>query len=342
MRWALSKLPSVDEAAFNSSANELEPLCHRETRIDLLAEIDNWALDSHSKCIFWLQGMAGTGKSTISRTVARDFTRRHKLSASFLFKRGEGDRGKASKFFTTIATQLVQSLPGLEPHLKQALETNSFISTKTMKEQFEELIFSPLSKLVYPFTTLLVIDALDECENERHIGIILHLLAQMRSIESIKLRLLVTSRPELPLRLGFMKIPEAHRNFILHDIPPRVIKHDNHVFLRDELPKIRDNCEPSLNERIPSNWSSERNTEALVDMAVPLFIFAATMCRFIGDIWDWDPVGKLIKILRYRSFGSLTNWKRRMYLFSIKSFKVILRDRKKIVVFKNFKISSAL
>jgi hypothetical protein len=41
-------------------------------------------------------------------------------------------------------------------------------------------------------------------------------------------------------------------------------------------------------------------------MAVPLFIFAAIMCRFIENIWDWNSVEKLIKILRYRSFKDLT------------------------------------
>lgn len=307
MDWVLSKLPSINEAAFDSLANQSEPLCHPETRTDLLKDIKDWAVDAQSKCIFWLNGMAGTGKSTISRTIARDFFHRRQLGASFFFKRGEGDRGNASKFFTTIATQLMYNLPALGPDLKKALETNPAISTKIMKEQFETLILKPLSETVRPLETLLVVDALDECENEGHIAMILHLLARVQRIESAKLRFFVTSRPDLPARLGFKKISESHRPFILHDVPTPVIKHDIHVYLRDELPKIRDSCEPFQNEGIPSNWPTERNTQALVNMAVPLFIFAATMCRFIGDIWDWDPVGKLVKVLRYRSIGNLTH-----------------------------------
>jgi hypothetical protein len=289
MNFVLSKLPSVNEAAFNSFSDQLEPMCHPETRIALLSEINDWALDSQSKCIFWLNGMAGTGKSTISRTIARDFTHRHQLGASFFFKRGEGDRGNASKFFTTIATQLVQSLPDLRLYLKNALEMDPAISTKTMKEQFEKLIFGPLSKLAHPLKTLIVVDALDECENEDHITRILHLLARIRFIESIELRLLVTSRPELPVRLGFKKMPESHQYFILHEIPPPVIEHDIGAFLRDELPKIRDeyNCLPPCGIGIPLDWPSERNMQALIKMAVPLFIFAATMCRLLGRPGTW-------------------------------------------------------
>lgn len=251
---------------------------------------------------------AGTGKSTISRTIALGFSHRRQLGASFFFKRGEEDRGNASKFFTTIATQLMYSLPDLRPGLKKALKTYPAISTKTMKEQFEKLILEPLSEMARPLETILVIDALNECENENHVAMILHLLARVQGIASTKLRFFVTSRPELPTRLGFEKIPESHRTFILHDVPPPVIEHDIHVYLRDELPKIRDSCEPFLSEGIPSNWPTQRNTEALVKMAVPLFIFAATMCRFIGDIWDWDPVGKLAQVLRSRSTGNLTRF----------------------------------
>ncbi len=288
MNFVLSKLPSVNEAAFNSFSDQSEPMCHPETRIALLSEINDWALDSQSKCIFWLNGMAGTGKSTISRTIAPDFTHHRQLGASFFFKRGEGDRGNAFKFFTTIATQLVQSLPDLRLYLKNALEMNPAIFTKTMKEQFEKLIFGPLSELAHPLKTLIVIDALDECENEGHVTIILHLLARIQSIESVKLRLLVTSRPELLVRLGFKQIPESHQNFILHEIPPPVIKHDIEAFLKNELPKIRDayNCLPPSGEGISSDWPPERNMQVLVNMAVPLFIFAATMCHFIGETWD--------------------------------------------------------
>lgn len=46
--------------------------------------------------------MAGTGKSTIARTVARSFADEGQLDASFFdffFKKGEGDRGTAGRFF---------------------------------------------------------------------------------------------------------------------------------------------------------------------------------------------------------------------------------------------------
>ena len=259
--------------------------------------------------------MTGTDKSTINRTIACDYNDRHQLGASFFFKRGEGDRNNASKLFTTIATQLGQRLSNLKPHLKDAVETDPVISTKTMKEQFERLILLPMSKIKELLHTqlLLVIDALDECEDDGHVKIVLHLLAQIQTMKSLKMRILITSRPELPIRLGFDKISGTYQDFILHEIPKPVITHDISVFLRSEFAAIRDNynLSPPTTMGLPLDWPYEPNLRALIVMAVPLFIFAATMCRFIGETdWDWDPVEKLSKVLRYQSFGHLSQFEK--------------------------------
>ncbi|KAH6970500.1 hypothetical protein BKA56DRAFT_529716, partial [Ilyonectria sp. MPI-CAGE-AT-0026] len=85
----LSRLPIAAGASFDSRAEEHNPTCLPNTRVDLLRQIHEWVNDPCAKAIFWLNGMAGTGKSTISRTVARDFASSGHLGASFFFKRGE-------------------------------------------------------------------------------------------------------------------------------------------------------------------------------------------------------------------------------------------------------------
>jgi hypothetical protein len=250
--------------------------------------------------------MAGTGKSTISRTVAQSFANDGKLGASFFFKRGEGERGNASRFFTTIAAQLVRTVSAIIPYLSKAIDANPGISGKVMKEQFENLIFQPLSEVGrISGTTLklvIVIDALDECEREGDIRNILHLLSQTQHLNSIHIRIFLTSRPELPIRLGFRKMSAgAHQDVILQDIPKGTIKHDISSFLEAEFKKIRDDYNNSHPEKssLPQDWPGEQNIRALSEMAVPLFIFAATVSRFVGDP-RWNPKKRLADVLKYQ------------------------------------------
>ncbi|KAL5093219.1 hypothetical protein Trisim1_011024 [Trichoderma cf. simile WF8] len=283
----LSNLPIAKGAAYNSQANEYDPRCHPRTRLNVLAGIYNWFEDPHGKCIYWLCGMAGTGKSTISRTVAEHLTERKIPCASFFFKKGEGDRGGAALLFTTIAAQLVQQLPCIVPHVRAAIEADMNISDKTKSEQFEKLILEPLDKCEGQQSTIvsIVIDALDECDLEEDVRLMVLLLARAMEVTSVRLRFFITSRPELPIRLGFKSIGDSYKELALHEIPKPDIKSDIAIYLEDELKAIvqRYNTSVETRRQLPSQWPGSKNTEKLVDMALPLFIYAATACRFIGD-----------------------------------------------------------
>jgi hypothetical protein len=302
----LAGLPTASGAAFNSYKDELDARCHPDTRIELLHQIKDWADDGQGKCIFWLNGMAGTGKSTISRTVAQTFADAGRLGASFFFKRGEGERGNASRFFTTVPTQLARTVPAIIPYLIKAVDTDPNISERLMKEQFERLIFQPLSEVGRGSTSMIelviVIDALDECERDGDIKNILHLLSRIQHLDSTHVRIFLTSRPELPIRLGFKKMSAgAHQDVILQDITKNTIKDDISSFLKAEFQKIRDdynNLRPEESS-LPEGWPGEHNIEALSKMAVPLFIFAATVSRFVGDL-RWDPKQRLADVLKYQ------------------------------------------
>ncbi|KAL8285641.1 hypothetical protein RB600_009867 [Gaeumannomyces tritici] len=302
----LHKLPVANGAAFHAQANEHDPSCHPDTRVDLLADIHRWIEDPNGKSIFWLHGMAGTGKSTISRTVAEKLAGTNVPSASFFFKKGEGDRGKAAMFFTTIVTQLLHQLPALAPHVRNAIESDPAIVDKTKKEQFEKLFLEPLNKCKgdVPGPLAVVVDALDECDREEDATALVRLLSKAKEATSLRIRFFVTSRPELPIRLGFKKIGNGYQDLALHEIPKPDIKKDISTFLRSELGRVRRNFNETVaGPGLPPDWPPSSSLETLVDMAVPLFIFASTACRFIADSDYGDPGEQLDKMLEYRKKG---------------------------------------
>ena len=130
----LAKLPIAQGASYDSHTEEHNARCLPNTRTALLDDIAKWAQDKDSKSIFWLSGMAGTGKSTIARTIAESFARRGQLGASFFFKKGEGERGNASRFFATIATDLVACELGMLSGIRKTLDEDSAISHKALKD----------------------------------------------------------------------------------------------------------------------------------------------------------------------------------------------------------------
>jgi hypothetical protein len=105
---------------------------------------------------------------------------------------------------------------------------------------------------------------------------------------------LVTSKLELPIRLGFKQMSDrTYQDLVLHDVPKRSIEHDIHLFLKHELGEIREQHSLSL------EWPTRDQIQALVELAVPLFIFAATVCRYVGTKGG-DPEEYLNKVLEYR------------------------------------------
>ena len=251
--------------------------------------------------------MAGTGKSTISRTLAHNLSVKGELGASFFFKRGEGDRGNARLLFATIAAQLVQNLPPLAPHVQRAIEVDPAISSKSLKQQFDTLVLEPLNKLHLdpqkPSTIVIVVDALDECDGEADVRTMIRILSQVKRFSSVQLKFFLTSRPELPIRLGFEDISGSYEGLALHQILEPIIEHDIYAFLTYELTRIREDYNKSVlqDRHLPLDWPGQENIQSLVQMAVPLFIFAATICRFLEDRRCGEPDEQLAKVLKYQT-----------------------------------------
>ena len=293
----LAKLPVAKGASFDSHSEEHHAKCLANTRVEVQEQIMEWAKGRDGKHIFWLSGMAGTGKSTIARTVAQSFADLGQLGATFFFKRGEGDRGSASKLFTTVATKMMICIPEMKPYIGKAIDADPAIAEKKLNDQFVKLIREPLSRIQEASAKefVIVIDALDECDPEEDIREILRLLAQTKDVRPISLRIFVTSRPELPIRLGFRQMSDGtYQDLILHEVAKETVERDITLFFEHELAQI------GKERLLDQPWPIEGSIETLVKMAAPLFIFAATVCRFLAEA-NRSPRARLQEILAYNA-----------------------------------------
>lgn len=225
--------------------------------------------------------MAGTGKSTVSRTVAFELAEKKRLAASFFFSRGRGDISHAGQFFTTIAAQLAICLPVLRTSISNAIDTNSDIFQQGLREQWKKLIFNPLKNApAQSIQLVVVIDALDECDSMQDIQLILQLLEQAKDLDTIRIRIFLTSRPEIHIFDGFHQLSgEAYQDFVLQNIPPNTVNADISTFFYQKLSTLKVKHRLAL----ATPWPDEQTIERLVTKAAGLFIFAATTFRFIQD-----------------------------------------------------------
>ena len=258
--------------------------------------------------------MAGTGKSTISRTFANELQARKTLAGSFFFSKSSGEANNAMNFVGTLATHLAYEFPPVRERICEAISLRSEVLQQGLRNQWDEFILGPLSKLqltprpVWNF----VIDALDECDADNDIRLLLQLLVEIKGLDTVDLGVFVTSRPEIPIRLGFKAMPHIiHQSLDFRNIPRSIIEHDIMVFLKQEFGRI------SAQKKI-DNWPNEDELRMLVHKADGLFIYAATVCRFVEHP-DWAPEERLSEVLRSESTGGATAHLDNMYTEILKS-----------------------
>jgi len=110
----IDRAPRASGASFASAYQSKKASCLKGTRVKLLEEIEQWSRDPNSPPIFWLAGFAGSGKSTISRTLARKWFEEGRIVGSFFSSRDEQDLRQTKKLFSTLAYQLTRLIRSLK------------------------------------------------------------------------------------------------------------------------------------------------------------------------------------------------------------------------------------
>ena len=287
----LAKLPFARDASFDSYYRQHEALCVENTRVDLLKQHQQWGA-SHPKPLYWLSGMAGTGKSTIARTLAHHFDSVGTLGGSFFFSKSSGEANTAVNFVGTLARHLANTSPGLRRSICEAISSHEDVIRQGLRNQWTELVMAPLST---PSPTgrsklNIVIDALDECGSDDEIRVILQLCVEVKNLKEINVGVFVTSRPEIAIRLGFEAMPDIiHQKLDLRDVPRPIVEHDLSVLLERQLDQI------AAQHKLPG-WPKQEDILSLVRQCDCLFIYATTACRYIAEP-DWDPEERLAEVL---------------------------------------------
>ena len=253
--------------------------CLRGTRKDVLWEIERWLTGEREQHVFWLNGLAGTGKSTIAQTVAETAFADGKLGASFFCSRNFVERSNPQVIIPTLALQLAYQYPHFRRGLLRALNARPDVARRgSLCSQMETFLVGPFRAT--NVSTLIIIDALDECRDTGSPSAILSVLSRYAGkIPHVKF--FITGRPEPHIRSGFRleSLRPITEVFRLHGVARSSVDHDIKLYFRTQLANIaasRSDCD------FTGDWPSPSDIDVLCRKAAGLFIYASTVVKFIA------------------------------------------------------------
>ncbi|KXH50616.1 pfs domain-containing protein [Colletotrichum salicis] len=176
----------------------------------------------------------------------------------------------------------VQQRPELSPYVVEAIKKTDDISSRRLEEQFSKLILDPLNEVgskARGFKNLiLILEALDECSDEKYVKALLNLLLKV-----------VDSDAKFPAEQLAVGLPG--------------------------------------NEKI----------NALVKIAIPLFLFTAIACRFIRDDVFGRPEEQLLKLIQIAKEGNVQDKLGETYRPVLKQFQGNRTKHEQLLLSKRFR-----
>ena len=219
--------------------------------------------------------MAGTGKSTIAQTIAERLFADGQLGASFFCSQDFEDQSNLHYIFSTLAVQLARKHVEFRKILVPLVQSDPGIAYESLYDQMNKLIVQPLNETT--ISTVIVIDALDECKDNAPASAILSVLGQFIS-EIPKVKFFLTGCPEPHIKEGFCLplLGGATNVFILHNIEPSIINNDIRLFLEQSF------LELSYQQHGLDGWPTKEQLDCLSERAGGLFVYAVATVKFIS------------------------------------------------------------
>jgi len=232
-------------------------------------------IQEDSRHIFWLAGMAGTGKTSVAVTLCRmlDSDPTVVLGGGFFCSRIANVEGRTDvrRILPTLAVLLSRQSPKFAVALAAEIRPNSGVAGyEPVSDQIGRLLKRPLSALASETRPIVfVIDALDECAKEGELAELLMAITKFQCDANVKF--ILTSRPETHI-LGGPISDRAHNGILqLHMIEVEEVTEDIRLYIDDAFSK----------KKLAKPWYTEADVTALATLSNGLFIFASTVITYV-------------------------------------------------------------
>ena len=252
--------------------------CLPGTREEIIEEIIQWINNSNGDVasrIFFLAGVAGSGKSAIAHTVAQQFAQLGRLGSSYCFDRADLANRNPRNLFSTIALNIADLDRQWKMSLCNVVKGNrSLRTTLAVTEQFKNFILEPAKALTAVGPIVIIIDALDESGSKSSRKALLDIFAKKIADLPSNFRFLITARPEDDIVDALGDHPHVFCKR-MDTIDKASNEADITVYIESELSDIRS---------LELEWPNRQWCRMLIESAGGLFQWAATACRAVKEV----------------------------------------------------------
>jgi len=285
----------------------------KQTRVRILSKTAAWIKDPNALQICWITGMAGTGKTSIAKTICEHANADAGivLGGSFFCSRSTGLAAQRDiRCVIPTLTQLL-ALDSVQFRLALAGTIRDGIQHKEVAAQVRHLLHAPLSTLKDASVPILfVIDAIDECGGDTTDGllddtqchaVVASLLEALVSLTQsdprLPVKFLITSRPEAQIRDTSISNDKLSQILRLHTVGSVEINADIKRYITETL-NTKLSTKPKLRASI-----TESDIETLVQLCDGLFIVAATAMAHTFSVGAAAAVSQFKKLLNSSQDG---------------------------------------
>jgi hypothetical protein len=231
--------------------------------------------------------MAGTGKTAIASTFARDMEEQGILGATFFIDRQEAQRRDLSRIVQTLAYDLAKDDYRQLEVVWTVLRDDPAFERLPFEKQVQLLIKEPLES-VSPAALVIVIDGLDECGASNGASLVNTLI---KSLARHPIKLFVTSRNEVEIAKTLCNLP--HTSYQLQDFE---VSGDMRLYWERNLDDL-------CRGRGLPDWHSMVAVEEWVKLTGDLFIYATTIMKIVSNT-KTSPIKKLRNLLDISRSGN--------------------------------------
>jgi len=244
------------------------------TRKSLLKKIVDWVANkSEEKDLlqsntYWIYGLPGIGKTSLAHSICASLHDQGRLAGAFFCRRDDANLSEPRNILPTLIYRLAGVFPPFRSIVANCLRSYANMKAESMKHS---LLLDLLHNLPHDPNQFLVfvIDAFDECGNDRSRPGLLKLLTSATTRASW-LKIIITSRPEADIQNFFDALTPS--SYLRCDLAAdQEASDDLRTFAQSAFNLV------AQNQYLSALWPEESLLNRVISRANGLFIFIKTL-----------------------------------------------------------------